>query len=92
MFWLVKLKFVWYTEFMEVYTKALQVSGSCVSGHGDGSEGVYRGLDQHVGYGKNGSLQACGKTDSGNVQEFILVDGQLVEIQAAHAIQSHQAF
>ena len=72
--------------------KALQISSGCVSGHGDGSERVHRGLDQYVGDGENSSLQSCRKTDPGNVQQFILVDGQLVKFQAAHAVQSHQAF
>ena len=83
MFWLVKLKFVWYTEFMDVYTKPSRFPAAVFPAMAMAPKEFTEDWS---------SLQSCRKTDPGNVQQFILVDGQLVKFQAAHAIQSHQAF
>ena len=83
MFWLVKLKFVWYTEFMDVYTKPSRFPAAVFPAMAMAPKEFTEDWISTLEMEKMAPCMPAGKTDPGNVQEFILVDGQLVEIQAA---------
>ena len=71
--------------------KTLDVGGGCVPGHGNGAEGVNRGLNQYIGNGKYGSLHACGKSDFYDSFQLPGVNPKLLQIQLQGSRSPHQA-
>ena len=60
--------------------EALKVACRRVAGHENITEGVYRRLDQHVGNGEQGALDARRQSDAENFRQLGLVKAQLVKV------------
>ena len=66
--------------------EALDVYARGVAGHGQLSEGVDGGLDQHVGNRENASLQAGREADAGDSPELPQVDAELRRMEPAGVV------
>ena len=71
--------------------KALDIAAGSAARHGDGAKGVHRGLDEHVGDGEGGALNARGHADLHHLQQLVLVDGELFQLYPVDCVALHQA-
>ena len=71
--------------------KALDVGGRGVARHHHRAKGVHRGLDDHVGQGKQAALDARRQADADHGQQLFPVDADLPQVQMAAVLPQHQA-
>ena len=70
--------------------EAFNIAGRSVASHGNGAEGIDRGLNQHIGNGENRPLHARRKSDADHQDQAVFMDFQFIQVQAVHAFLMNQ--
>ena len=71
--------------------KAFDVRRRAVARHGDGAEGIDRGLNEHVRNGEDRALETGGQADARQFCQLIAIDADLAPIEVNHAAGTDQA-
>ena len=66
--------------------KIFDTGRSTAAGHSNGSKGIDRGLDQHIGEGKHTTLDSGWQPDPQHADQLIFLNIQLSDVQVTGAI------